>query len=145
MEDRDRRRLNVTISGVPEESEGSASERKAADEEKVGNILKAVTELESDSITRTYRIGRPTPGKSRLLCVALCDETSKKKVLYNARQLRNNPEHRNIYINPDRTRMQQEEMKALRGEQKRRKENGENVVIYRNKVVLKSKIKNFRE
>lgn len=78
------------------------------------DILAAVNdlEMENDPISKTYRIGKPIPGKFRLSCIAFCNEATKGKVLYKARELRNKPEHKNIYINPDRSRIQQAEVKA---------------------------------
>jgi hypothetical protein len=145
MENRNLRKQNIIISGITEESNGSAKERMAADEMSVKTILENVIELEENSITRMHRIGRPAPGKSRLVCVTMNDETVKKKILSNAKQLRDKSKYRTIYINPDRTKLQQEEMRNLRNELKQRRENGEEAVIYRNKVVLKREITNFQE
>ena len=60
-----------------------------------------------------------------------------------AKNLRNSTTFKNVYINPDLTIRQQKESKALRDELKKRRNNGESVVIRNGEVVPKNNEQNF--
>ena len=136
FEDRTRRRKNIIISGVPEQMEGSADDRIQADKSGVEEILREIWEDYDDEMIRCHRIGRHATGRARLLRVVLNDEEAKKSILFNAaKELRKCPAYKNVYVNPDLTISQRKINKLLREELKRRKSEGEDVIIRRNKIV----------
>ena len=79
----------------------------------------------------------------RPLLVKLENVQQKFKLLGNTRFLRQSGSFKTVFINPDLTPRQQSERRALLEELRRRQSNGDEVVIYRNKIVEKNKIKNF--
>lgn len=144
MEDRLRRKKSLIISGIPEQTEGSAEERIEADKTTVEDLLENLCGVSDSDISRTHRIGRQQPDKNRLIRVALSDEDDKKKILYKAKELRNMPSYSNVYINSDLTPSQRESNKRLREELKRRRDLGDDVIIRGGKVVSRSRTQNFR-
>lgn len=143
MEDRLRRKKNLIISGIPEQTEGSVEERMEADKTIVKDLLESLCGMSDDDISRSHRIGRQQPDKNRLIRVVLSNEDDKKNVLYNAKQLRSMPSYKNVYVNPDLTPSQRESNKLLHEELKRRRDLGNDVVIRGGKVVSRSRAQNF--
>ena len=78
-----------------------------------------------------------------MLKVEFSTEEDKRKILQKAKSLRQKPEYRFVFINPDRTIFQQKEFILIHEELRRRRENGEDVVIFKNKVVTKNNLQNF--
>ena len=70
---------------------------------------------------------------------------TKKEILRNAKLLRKSNTNRNIFINEDQTPMQQRESHLLRKELRMRRDNGEDVVIFRNAVMPREDAKVFRQ
>ena len=134
LNDRERRKKNLIISGVPESVDGSAEERKLADANQVKGIFEKLP-IGGDVILRTYRIGKVSEGRNRLLKVICVDADSKVEILQNAKLLRDFTAFENIYINPDLTLMQRNERKRVRDEFKRRRALGENVVLRYGRIV----------
>ena len=134
LQERVFRQNNLIISGVAEKTEGSVQDRKAHDVsvcEKLCNELGIMGDFEE--ITR---IGRndtgPKPRLIRLRCKVM---NMKQSILRNSKKLKDLPAYKGIFINPDRTRLQQKNDKALRDELKRRRGHGENVIISNNKII----------
>jgi len=75
--------------------------------------------------------------KPRPIKLSLPDEKTKFKVLGKSKVLRNYQAQQNIGIKPDLTRQQQLEDKELREQLKKRKDEGEDVMIYKNKIILR--------
>ena len=103
---------NLVISGVPE------SGVEAEDLEKVKEIILTELEIEAE-IEKVERCGRTMPedpDKPRLLKMFFKTQDNRKKILLNAKNLRNSEnEHtkNKIYISPDQTKKQQLESKNL--------------------------------
>ena len=144
IEDRQRRQLNLVISGLPEQRDGNSDERRAHDESEVKLVLNemGIKNVKSYPVSR---IGKTRSDRPRLLKVTCPDVTSKQLILRSGKVLRSSTLYRNVYVNEDRTPLQQEHSKQLRAELKRRKECGEDVVIFRNKISLRNDLKNFRK
>lgn len=143
LEDRNRRKANLIIAGLPEQVTGTAEERKDSDWDEVKAILKHVNEAKSNELVHIHRIGQRVGDKNRLIRVVCKDENVKHSIISNAKSLRNHGSWKNIYINPDKTKIQRREDSLLRAELRRRKENGETVFISRGKIVSKSESSNF--
>ena len=86
-------------------------------------------------IKDVHRIGKVKPNQTRLLRVTLVDYNFKTSLLRNARKLRGLEKFQNVYVNTDRTKFQAEEFKKVRSEFYVQKESGEEVIIYRNRVI----------
>lgn len=143
IEDRNHRRLNLIVSGIPE-GEGCLEERKSADKEKIETLLGDLDdEWDDDVIEHVHRIGNNVSKGPRLIRVTCSGESVKKDILRRAKQLRNLPVHSNVYINPDLTLQQRDENKRLRNEVKARRSQGENVMIRNGKIVERRNIENF--
>ena len=52
-----------------------------------------------------------------------------------ARKLRNSKDYKNVYINPDLTKMQREQSRKIRDELKSRRDKGESVIIRKGQIV----------
>ena len=134
---------NVMIAGLVDQSTGSVEERKDKDEEDVENILEALDE-EDVKVLNIWRIGKRRSDGKKLLKVEFSSEEEKQRVLRKARSLRHKSNYKTVFINPDRTITQQTEFRLLREELKRRKDNGEDVIISKHKVVAKSNLQHFQ-
>ena len=143
VEDRNRRKLNLIVSGIPEE-DGSVEDRKEADRTRIGTLLSDLDkDWDNDVIAHMHRVGNRVSKGPRLIRVICSEETVKKDILRKAKQLRNLPAHSNVYINPDLTLVQRDVNKQLRNELKTRRSQGENVMIRNGKVVDRGNIRNF--
>ena len=143
VEDRLRRRKSLVISGVPEQSEGTADLRNEADEKFVVQLLSQVCELPKSRILRIHRIGRQQD-KDRLIRVVLTDENDTHETLRKAKLLRDLPSYDRVFINPDLTPFQREIAKKLRDELRRRRGLGEELVIRGGKIVPRTRPQNFQ-
>jgi len=134
---------NVIITGLEDQSIGTLEERKEKDEKDVGNILEALEE-ENVEVSNIRRIGKIRSDGKKMLKVELSSEEEKRRVLRKAKSLRHKPVYETVFINNDRTIFQQKEYRQLREELKSRRENGEDVVISRNKVVERRSLQHFQ-
>jgi predicted RNase H-like nuclease (RuvC/YqgF family) len=142
LDDRMRRRLSLIISGLPESSSDSSSQSPAeTDRRKCLDVLKLVG-TDHDALDEVIRLGQPRKDRPRLLKVKCKSEAIRDAVLRNTKKLRNIPELRRVFINPDRTPMQQNFWKDTLAELKNRRAQGENVVIFRDRVVTRRDAKN---
>ena len=154
----DKRKQNVIIHGIPEppseveDDEGETrdstpEERKQHDLTKVASLGNADQHLkvEANDIESIYRIGaKRNDGKARLVCVKLRQPEVKKRLLENAKKLRNSQTnwHKKVYINPDLTKQQREKSQQARQELARRSQNGEDNLVIRNNQVVKRQQRN---
>ena len=98
---------------------------------------------DADCIVGVHRIGKQGEKRSRLLKVKCKDSESRNRVLRHAKELRKNIKYKNVFINPDRTPLEQRLFKALLQELRERKDSNENVVIFHDRIVNRREIKNF--
>ena len=144
IENRDRRKPNLIISGIQEKEDGSADERKRWDLSRVKALFSALGSFTDDIISNMHRIGRVNSSKPRLLKIVCKDTDSKRSLLFKAKNLRKVHEFKNIYINPDLTPVQQAQNRQLREELSLRRNLGEEVMIQHGKIVQMSSKQNFR-
>ena len=144
VEDRYRRQKNIIISGIPEQRTGDLTERKESDLEKVKKLLEHLSaSINKDDITTVHRVGKTGTSIDRLLKVAFKNREAKEEVIRKSKQLRDIPAYRKTFINPDLTLKQRHQRKALDDELKNRRGLGQDVVIWKGKVVEKSMFTNF--
>ena len=139
IEDRDRRKSNLVISGLQEMEEGTVEERKQWDLAKVRVLFSHLddTEEHAQGVSNTFRIGKINSSKPRLLKVVCANAESKRAILFKAKSLREREEYKHVYVNPDLTPAQQAQNKALREELRMRRNLGEDVIIRRGTIVRK--------
>lgn len=142
VEDRLRRGCNLVISGVPEPD---FDDPPVSDFSKCAKIIETVCDdLTSEGVIKTAnRIGRPGARGPRLLKIKCKDVETRNQILRRAKDLRKSSQYKGVFINPDRTRMEQMHFKSLLKDLKYRKDNNEDVVIFRDSVVRRKDVKNF--
>ena len=145
VEERDRRKPNLIVSGLLEKEEGDVLERKRWDEKQVEALFQSLCQMNKDAISSVHRIGKVNLVKStpRLLKVVCRDNESKRALLRKARDLRNTANFKQVYVNPDLTPVQQEQSKRLRRELRMRRDRGEDVVISNGRVIQRNGTQNF--
>ena len=134
--EREKRRLNVVVMGLPEESEEE-------DRAKIGTIVNSLIEEVQIKFLVLGRIGKKGE-KPRPLRVKFENLEDKRRVLGRARNLKKTEGLDKVYVVPDLTKMQQDEDKKLRSEVKRLRENGEtNVKISKGAVIVGARVSNM--
>lgn len=106
------RKDNVIIFGAPEAVSGSVAERTEKDTVFVKDICKTL-DIENPVFHNILRVGKAVNGRPRLLKVT-CDELTKRELLKKAKNLKRSNRFRKVFINVDRTRMQQAQFKLKR-------------------------------
>ena len=124
---------------------GSIDERMESDHRALAEVISTMGVTNDTSSFRISRIGKTTSTRSRLLKVDCRNVCVKNEILRNAKKLRKSTHFKNIYINEDRTPQQQQEWRRIRQDLKQRREAGEDVVIYRNKVILREELQGFQK
>ena len=95
--------------------------------------------MQPGDISNVFRIGaKRNDNKPRMLCVKLTKPDVRKRLLTNAKCLRNaNREwQKKVFINPDLSKEQRERNQAARQELSRRRQNGETDLVIRNFKVV---------
>lgn len=137
--DRERRRLNLLIRNIPENT---------ANVSKFIEDMFEDEELHNVSITSVERLGRIRNARGngtgdnayvRPVKISCQDMKSKWEILALNKKLRvSNKGYQNIFIDPDLTAQQRSKDKELRQELKRRKENGEeNLIIKKGEIIVR--------
>lgn len=141
IEEQVRRSQNFVISGIPESDAASLGSSLKEDVEKNAEVLRTIG-CDPASVVEVHRIGRPNRERPRLLRVKCTSVGVKESVLRNAKNLRKSPKFKGVYINPDRSPLQQRFWKDLYDELKKRREQGEDVIIFRNRITRRRDAKN---
>jgi hypothetical protein len=137
-EEIEKKKLNLVLFNVPENISGSIEERGVKEKEKLKKIQEAIqTEI---TITELWRIGTTSGGRPRPLIIKCGDHGDKITILRSAKKLAHLPkdsEFSAVSIQPDRTKLQQEENRRLVTELKRRCGDGKNVVLRGGTILTK--------
>ena len=144
IEQRQQRKQNLIISGIPEPSIGPISQRIASDTAACVTLAETLG-IHGLSIKSVARLGSLSSGKNRLLRVCLNDIETRQAILRNATKLKQNEKYSGIYINPDLTPAQQEANYKLRKERREQRAKGIDAVIYRGEVVDRKSIPVFQQ
>lgn len=138
------RRKYLIISGIPEQTMGSIEEREEAEEEAIETMGHAigVRNIDPDDVRRIGKINNQ--GRPRLLRFKCSSISTRNSLLRSSRDLKKHQQYVNTYINPDQTLLQRKLSKQLRTELKKRRDEGEDVVIRRGKIINKGDVQNFR-
>lgn len=134
--EREMRKTNIIISNMPESKEQQV-EQKIREDMRIFQEIIAEIGLRNIKAQKIIRLGE-SKDKPRLAKVVLSTPSERKEVLAAAKKMRETKkeELKDIFINPDLSKLAREEGKKLRAELARRKGNGEtNIAIRRGKIV----------
>jgi len=141
-EDRERRKNNVIIHGLPEPRAAEADDRKKEDCDRAQELLHKLS-CDDVSVKRIARLGPPPTGsdnRPRPVKLDLSSAESCNKVLKQAKNLRSVPEDhwKNVFVQQDFTPKERAARRLLVQELKARKEAGEtDLIIVNGKIVKK--------
>lgn len=126
ISERNRRKRNVMIYGVPESHESLSTEARAnKDKEYVLKVLSTVNKNTAADQCKTFRIGRQAEGKVRPIKVTLHNEDEAIGFIRSAKNLKNSEYNRKIFISEDRTPRQQMYYRKIRDKLRERVGMGE--------------------
>lgn len=145
-EDRDReaRRNNLIMYNL-KESRGTGEEAEKEDNLKVFNVIHdidsnlAFADVEAN-VVEIVRLGKKQDKKVRPVKVVLKSNDMKARILRKAKNLKKSESFSTVGVSADKTMMERNRDKLLVEERNKRRENNEDVVIYRGKVVLRESI-----
>lgn len=128
----ERRKYNLVIHGIPEES-------LEKDKEELAEILGSGLSIDPDRhVEMMMRLGRVSEGKLRPLRIKLKTMEGRKEILTRAKNLRNIDRYKRLFITPDLTKKQQEMDKALRMKLKEIREGGDREAKINNGKIVKN-------
>ena len=134
QQDRNERKLNLVVSGMPE-SKGN----EELNDITLVNEIHSKLDVKPISSFKIRRLGKKgTKPRPTLIQYQEADHETRATILRNAKKLRNvNKENciSTVFVNPDLTYKEREESWKLRQELKRRRENGEELIIRRGAIV----------
>jgi len=122
--DREHRKNNIIVYNLLEGA------NRDADRDSASVLLNSILEHEVN-ITKLFRLGRKN-SKNRPLLIGLDSEDTKMQVLAVAPRLRLSKQFPNVYISPDRTKVEQQQHKELVALLRQRREKGERNIVIRN-------------
>lgn len=135
--DRARRRRNLIIFGVTEQSQNiSITDRRNADMAQVQDILKILQPDINAAVIKPIRLGKHVPNKNRPIQVKFETDQQVRNVMRNVRKLENTKYQKKVFISYDRTPKQQAFYSKVKDELQERISAGEtNLRIrYRNDI-----------
>ena len=142
VENRNRRRRNVVVSGTPQSSHESSEDTE--EDIRFTKDLFQTLGLEADTVPDASLVGKRSSERPRLLRVRFKDSVFRDSVLRNAKELRKHPKYRSVFINPDRTPLQQKLWRERLSERKKRKDDNKDAVILRNRNDIRENNQTFR-
>lgn len=134
----------LVISGLPETASGSVAEKRQNDEEGINQIATSLG-VRDFSVTNVSRLGRSDGITPRLLRFKCSTKEARAVLLRKAKDLRTSSSYSRVFISPDLTKFQQQKAKNLQSELKTRREAGEQVVIFRGRIIPKGNPHSARE
>ena len=132
------RALNICVFNIPESDADSLEEQYKEDVKKFKEVISSHVTLEKEDVKAFFRIGRERqPTKARPILLKLSNEDARLKLL-KLRNLKFNDDtgEYDIYINPDRTKKEQDEHRKLLAELRERRSNGEENIIIKNGKII---------
>ena len=142
-QDKESRKNNIIILRLEEQEGENEEERINNDRKEIKKLLNTTNpELEAELETiipkkNSIRLGRKKEGTNRPIKLVLNDEEMKKDIFRGCKNLKNS-NYKNVSIQNDLTKEEQEKNFKLRQELRERKEKGEKVCIFQNKIIQES-------
>ena len=146
LKDREERKNKLIFFNISESTKANKEEAATEDLQKIKEILSHTNpDMKENTIKdlntkNLKRLGDKSTdpnvtSKPRPIRVTFPDDKTKFKILNKSSLLKTLTSQQNIGLKPDLTKQQQKEDKELREELKRRKEQNEDVMIFRNKII----------
>lgn len=117
---------NIIMYGIPETPDSHQDD----DDQKVQEIVDIVTDGEYSIDTPSIRIGRKFHNKSRPIKITTKSRADRNKLLQKAREKRNHPNLKDIYLDSDKCYADRKEMMRLKGKLKALREQNPNKNCY---------------
>lgn len=117
QQERKKRENNIIIYGLKESTNNDIAKKKDDDSLAVGNVLKAIG-MQHISLTHIYRLKSKINSKPGLIKIEL-SEGERNPILFAAKNLKDLPEFKGVYLCPDRTeaeKLQDYELRKKRNE-----------------------------
>lgn len=143
LAERERRKHNIILFGIPESNAEELNERIADDKTFVISLCKETLDTDVD-ISTCKRLRSKAPGKRPLL-ISVKNEAQASGILRNGHKLRQSESHQNIFLKKDYTPLEREEMRRLvemrdkKREETIQKGGEEKWTIWRGKIVDSSR------
>ena len=102
LNEREKRKKNVIIYGVPESSKEVLAEKRAEDEQNIKGILDSIGKSEIKPVY-SRRLRSKNASKPGPILVELADASLRNPVLLAAKNLRSNDNYKTVYVSPDLT------------------------------------------
>ena len=133
-EDRFKRRKFIVISGLQESSASTLKEKVESDSKTIKSIAQnlGLRDFEPKEVSRIGKVNQSQPRLLRFKCSNLQEKTH---LLKESKRLRSKTYFKDVYLNPDLTYSQRLKNKELREQLKRKRDAGEDFVIYRGQLV----------
>ena len=130
MRAREEKKGNFVVYGLKESDDADGKKRKDADEEKVKEMATEMGVAFNGEIKASYRAGAKGDGdRPRPLIVTIENDDTREEIMANARRLAGKEDWKRVFISPDLTWRQREEVKK---EEKRLKEEAERKTVEAN-------------
>ena len=129
LADREQRSKNLIVYNFRESFDSKS------DTLEIKDLIKSVFDLDVN-LTKVARLGRRNDSKPRPLLISLEDVLARGSILFQSGKLFNFDQHKNVYIAPDRTKMEREKHRKLVDELKCRRSSGEQNLVIRNGVIV---------
>ena len=130
ISERDKRKCNLIEHNLPEEP----LDNHHSDKDTFSELCKISFNL-NVNIVKVVRLGQKLTTKPRSLLIQVNDEEIHKQILANAPKLRFSTIWIQVYIQPDLSPKEREAHKKLYEELKKRRDNGENLIIRNGKII----------
>ena len=143
-------KMNLIVYGIPEQ-ESTVEKQMIADFNVLQELYSDKVQLHADDVTSIVRLGRNTEGKIRPIRVTFNEIQKRREILTNNQGLRmegdefklckckaNPGKHQHINVTTDKTKQEREFENELREQIKVRRQNGEDVIIRKGKIVNRS-------
>ena len=144
MNQRELKKNNLVIFGLPERVDGSVSDRRQNDMMKCAELFEALG-CSNAAIEKATRLGKERSDNKRLLRVTLSNTKDKYELLKQSRILRRHAKFNGVYLQPDLTFAQRQADFDLRRELRDRRGKGENVIIHKGKIVERKSVVDFHK
>ena len=143
FEEREYRRDNLMVFGLPEISD-SLSQRREHDSANLWRMFQMI-KVSYNTVIEHHRVGKISSGKIRPLKVKIRDRTAKMEILRKAKDLRVSGDFKKVFIGNDMTKRQQEQYQTLKKELLKQRDDGKDVVIYKGEIRTRDSIKREKE
>ena len=143
FEEREYRRDNLMVFGLPEISD-SLSQRREHDSANLWRMFQMI-KVSYNTVIEHHRVGKISSGKIRPLKVKIRDRTAKMEILRRAKDLRVSGDFKKVFIGNDMTKRQQEQYQTLKKELLKQRDDGKDVVIYKGEIRTRDSIKREKE